>query len=148
MRTSPATTRPRAGAGLWILILLTACGPIQPGSRRPAPPAPTPGEDLTTWLEPAGPHGAHHFYARNDSDLIYRITQLTLTECMNVRECGAHRVDVVLCPGETRRIFTNHASQPNHRIERERVYFEWGYDASSYEPGEPVIGAECPERVP
>lgn len=146
MRISPAIAGHGAGACLWILLALTGCGPIRPTSLRPQPPAPTPGQDLTTWLEPLGTDGGHEFYVRNDSGLIYRIDQVTLTDCKNVRECGTHRLDIILCPGETRQIFASHPYEPSHPMERERVHFNWGYGASSHEPGESVVGANCPQE--
>lgn len=133
---------------LWVLLALAGCGIIQTGDPRVRPPPPTPGQDLTTWLRPLGTNGGHEFYARNDTDLIYRITEVVLTDCRNVRECGAHRMDVVLCPGETRRIFASHPFDPDRPLERERVFFNWTYSASSYEPGEPVVGANCQEAAP
>lgn len=132
---------------MWVMIAVGACGMIQTGGPRFRPPPPTPGQDLTTWLEPLGTDGGHEFYVRNDSGLIYRINQVTLTDCKNVQECGAHRLDIILCPGETRQIFASHPYEAPHAMERERVHFNWGYNASSYEPGEPVVGADCPQGV-
>lgn len=129
-------------ARTWLFLVLTAAGCGWIGTGAPAP-ALTPGQDITTWIEPIGTDAGHEFYARNDSDRIYRITRVTLTDCKNVRECGAHRIDVVLCPGESRRIFESRPFDPDHEIERERVFFNWGYAASSYDPGEPVVGADC-----
>lgn len=82
------------------------------------------------------------FYLRNDSDRIYRITRVTLTHCKNVRECGDHRIDVVICPGETRQVF---ASRPyaERALGRESVYFKWDFGTTSYDPGEAVAGADC-----
>lgn len=128
---------------LWIIVAVGACGAIETGDSHLRPPAPTPGQDLTTWLRLLGTDGGHLFYARNDSNLIYRITEVVLTDCKNVRECGVNRVDIILCPGETHQIFASRPFDPEHAIERDRAYFNWSYGAVSYEPGEPVVGADC-----
>lgn len=124
----------------FLAVAAASCGTIRTGD--PEIP-PTPGQDLTPWLEPLGTDGGHEFYLRNDSELIYRITRVTLTDCKNVRECGEHRLDVVVCPGETRRVFASRPFEADHRVERERVFFNWSFGATSYEAGEPVVGADC-----
>lgn len=140
---APKAARAWSRSWLYVVIVVTACGPIRTAGPATRPPPPTPDQDLATWLEPRGTDGGHEFYVRNDSDLIYRITRVTLTDCKNVRECGEHRIDVVICPGETRRVFASRPFEPDHPMERERVYFNWDFGASSYEPGEPVVGADC-----
>lgn len=144
-RNSPFPRLRLAGvvAGLLAVpTIVAACGYITPADPDPAPP-PVEGRDLTTWLVSTGTDGSHELYVRNDSDRVYRITSVRLTDCLNVRECGTSPIDVVLCPGETRRAFAAHPFGPNHRIERERAFFKWDYRSTRYEPGEPVVGADC-----
>lgn len=125
-----------------ILVLghlgVAACGSVRPTQGSGAGPE-EPGRDLTVWLEELEARAGHVIRARNDSDRVYRVTGVTLRDCANIREaCEGHRVDVVLCPGESARIFGVHPATPQGRTS-----FRWDYRARSYEPGEPVVGADC-----
>lgn len=127
------------------MMLLAAAGAMACGSMAPVPagassgPPPEPGRDLRVWLQELDTRAGHVAWARNDSDRIHRVTAITLRDCTNIREsCETHRVDVVLCPGEASRVFAVHP-----RVPESRTFFRWDYRARSYEPGEPVIGADC-----
>ena len=127
-----------SGLATILCVLVAGCGPLQPGRAEPAPVA---GQELMTWLVELDDREGFHLYVRNDSERVHRITRVTLTDCVNVAEaCGDHRMDVVLCPGEATRVFAVH---PGTRDYRQQVYFRWSYGARSYEPGEPVVGADC-----
>lgn len=118
------------------LVLLTACGTITTGP--PREPA-VPGQAMASWVVELEGRQAHELYARNDTLVIQRITGITLRDCTNVKEaCGSHQVDVILCPAESRRVFTVHPLTV-----MDRIYFNWSYSARVYEPDEPVVGANC-----
>lgn len=129
---------------LFPMVLLAAAGvagcvSVVPASAHGSGPPPEPGRELTVWLQALEVRAGHQVLARNDSDRIYRVTAVTLRDCTNIREaCESHRVDVVLCPGEASRVFAVHP-----RVPQDRTFFRWDYRARSYEPGEPVIGADC-----
>lgn len=115
------------------------CASVAPASTDGSGPSQEPGRELTVWLEELDVRAGHRVLARNDSDRVYRVTAVTLRDCANIREaCETHRVDVVLCPGEASRVFAVHP-----RVPQDRTFFRWDYRARSYEPGEPVIGADC-----
>ena len=125
-------------ARLLALLCLAACGPLRTGH---AEPAPVPGQALTTWVVQVEGRSELRLYVRNDTDHVYRLTALALSSCRNIgAACGEHAIDVLLCPGESGRVLTVHPEVPPFR---ERVYFDWDYEARSYEPGEPVVGARC-----
>lgn len=128
--------------GLALALAFAACGPVGTGEPRARGPEPVAGQDLARWLEPRGADGGHEFYVRNGSDRIHRITRVTLTHCKNVRECGEHRIDVVICPGQTRQIF---ASRPyaERVLGRESVSFKWHFGTTSYALGEPLVRGVC-----
>lgn len=126
-----------------LLLVLAGCGSIGVGRGEPAP---EPGRDLTTWLVTLEGREGHDLWVRNDSERIHRITCVTLTDCVNVEEaCGDHALDVVLCPGDSRRVFTVHAES---RESAQQLFFRWDYGARSYDAGEPVVGASCPGGTP
>lgn len=125
---------------LWAVVLsaaLAACVTIQPGHEPPI----VDNEDITTWLIELDHREGHTFHARNNSDFIYRVTSVTLRECVNLREpCGTRPMNVLLCPGDSKKLLTVHAEV---RDQGQQTFFRWDYEARRYEPDEPVVGAEC-----
>ena len=102
-------------------------------------PPPVEGRPITTWLVELDGRQGHELHARNDGKGLQRITAIQLKDCTNIDgRCGTLRADVVLCPGQSRRLHTVRPRDP-----RQRFFFTWGFSAHAYEPGEPVVGAAC-----
>lgn len=123
------------------VLLVCVCGACTPMTLARTGPPPRAEQPIAVWLMTPEGQAGHAFYARNDTDHIHRVTGVTLSDCVNLREaCGAHPVDVVLCPGEALRIFATRPREPG-----DRIFFNWDYQTRAYEPDEPVVGADCGE---
>lgn len=69
------------------------------------PPSPVAGQTVQTWQAPIPGTDARAVYVRNDGQRPIVITEVRITQCINLRQaCATYHTDAVVAPGETVRV--------------------------------------------
>jgi hypothetical protein len=69
------------------------------------PPSPVAGQTVQTWQAPIPGTDARAVYVRNDGQRPIVITEVRITQCINLRQaCATYETNAVVAPGETVRV--------------------------------------------